>query len=153
MQRNPVLPGHHPITGIILFALILYPKSHTMRYILILLLFAACSKNNNNIQSEDLKGKWVEQSAYSDTLSFENSPAGDIVKLWRKTTIQRGVQVPFNPMLYRYKVKGDSISIELPSGGLYENFNAFYFNKKGDIIMIGNFYDAGWGNVLSFKKL
>lgn len=123
-----------------------------MRYLFILLLFIACSKNNDNILIKDLKGKWVEQSAYSDTLSFEDSPAGNIVKLWRKTTIQNGVQTPFNPMLYRYKLKEDSILIELPSG-MYENFHSFYFNKKGDVITLGNFYDARWGEVLSFKKL
>lgn len=124
-------------------------------FFIVLVLIVSTSCERENIEKSQIDGVWIETTHKMDTIVFENTHSGMILK--RGTEIRNGYLLPkYSSGPYSYEIKNDSISLHwMASSSSYSINHYFDLDSKNNEIKIGNFFidsiisDA----VLTFKKV
>jgi hypothetical protein len=104
----------------------------------ILLVLMGCEKDL--IETQQLKGTWVESEFKSDTIVFGNMP--EMLTLNRGKELRDSFLLPiYHSGPYTYQIDNDSINIRWGlSSTLVTSKYYFEFDNKNDRIKIGNFF-------------
>jgi hypothetical protein len=106
----------------------------------------SCNDQLDIVNSDDLRGEWVEVKTKTDTLSFE------ILNGQEFMVLKRAVRPFTGP--YEYKLlPNDKISINWTLASTVNVFTDYYFRLSGDKLSIGNFYESTSGTILTFQKV
>ncbi len=112
-------------------------------------LFTSCAKPET-VTPESLTGVWVEKTTRKDTLIFNPTFRGEILK--NKLFVNRGKELNAGGYLvpklgsgpYNYQLQGDRIAVI----SMYSSYNvkgsSYALTRQGNELQIGNFFELGF---------
>ncbi len=117
----------------------------------IALLSVACSKVDNELNSDLLNGVWVNSVTQTDTLDFNVKPSftksANLFQLKRGTEIRKGQSMPkIGSGYYEYIIAGEKIYLKGLLIDIHDNKNyIFKLNPDNNTMQIGAFapFDGG----------
>lgn len=119
------------------------------------ILIALMSCEKDLIETQQLKGSWIESEFKSDTIVFGNMP--EMFTLNRKKEMRGSSLVPgYRSGPYSYQIETDSINILWGlSSTIVTSKYYFEFDNKNDRLRIGNFFIDSLSNnkILVFVKV
>ncbi|UZR95222.1 hypothetical protein [Chondrinema litorale] len=131
-------------------------KSSPFFLAILLIINISCTDQNDELtEAKSLQGLWVDIQTGTDTLVFDYWGDGDeVMYLNRARELRDGHLLPKSKAgSYDYELLKNEISLRwhLSSNSA---FNQFSFEKNGDQLVIGNFYDdTAFGTKMTFKKI
>ena len=123
-----------------------------MRTYLVLIGFiialTGCDRSES-VNPDELTGTWVEKSARRDTLIFNPTFQGEVLK--GTLTVNRGKEVNAGGYLlpkigsgiYKYELRGDRIYVQNGLSSLYVG-TEYAIDRQGDELQVGNFFELGF---------